>query len=138
MSATSGRARRGGGHGSSAVTWRAWALCGRVEPRAPSGAAHGIHGPMYVAALYARMEIPGARSLKDKRQIVRSVLDRARSRYHLAAAEVGANDLHQIAELGFANVANTPAAARAPLETVLDSLRLHPVARLLDHELDVT
>jgi uncharacterized protein YlxP (DUF503 family) len=93
---------------------------------------------MHVGALYVRLQIPEATSLKDKRQVVRSVLDRARSRYHLAAAEVGSNDLRQIAELGFASVANEAAAARRPLETVLEALRLHPVARLLDHELDVT
>ena len=93
---------------------------------------------MHVGALYVRLRIPSATSLKDKRQVVRSVLDRARSRFHLAAAEVGSNDLRQIAELGFASVANEAVAARAPLETVLEALRSHPVAHLLEHELDVT
>ena len=102
----------------------------------PPGLGHD--GSMHVGALYVRLEIPAARSLKDKRQVVRSVLDRARSRWHLAAAEVDDNDLRQVASLGFASVANTASAARAPLETVLEALRVHPIARLLDHELDVT
>ena len=93
---------------------------------------------MHVAALYVRLQIPGARSLKDKRQVVRSVLDRARSRYQLAAAEVGANEQRQIAELGFASVSNEASHARRPLEAVLEGLRVHPTARLLEHELDVT
>lgn len=92
---------------------------------------------MHVGALYVRLQLPEAASLKDKRQVVRSVLDKARSTWHLAASEVGSQDLLQIAELGFASVSGEPGHAQAPLERVLEGLRNHPVARLLDHELDV-
>ena len=93
---------------------------------------------MHIGALYVRLHIPEARSLKDKRQVVRSVLDRARSRYHVAAAEVGANEKHRIAELGFTSVSGSASHARAVLDKVLQGLLRHPIARVLEQELDVS
>jgi uncharacterized protein YlxP (DUF503 family) len=45
-------------------------------------------------------------SLKDKRQVVRSVAQRLRNKYQVAVAEVADNDAWQIATLGVACVAN--------------------------------
>jgi uncharacterized protein YlxP (DUF503 family) len=50
------------------------------------------------------IHIPGSRSLKDKRQVVKSVLARVQREYHLAAAEVEEQDRWQVAVLGLACV----------------------------------
>ncbi len=92
---------------------------------------------MHVGCLFVRLHIPNARSLKDKRQVVRSILDRARSRYRVAAAEVGENDVHKIAELGFSSVSGDYSHARDIVTTILDGLRMHPEALLIEHELDI-
>ncbi len=92
---------------------------------------------MHVGVLYARLHIPHAQSLKDKRQVVKSVLERARQRFGVAAAEVTELELRQIAGLGFSCVSNQHAHARQIMDKLLETLRQHPVARLLDHELDV-
>lgn len=49
--------------------------------------------------------IPSARSLKDRRRVVRSFKDRVHSRLRLSVAEVGGLDRHQDAVLGIAVVA---------------------------------
>ena len=61
---------------------------------------------MVVGILRLTLSIPGARSLKDKRQVLRKLLDRARARYNASIAEVGDNELWQRAQVGFAVVAN--------------------------------
>ena len=43
---------------------------------------------MNVGVLQVEIAIDSARSLKDKRQVVRSVLDRLRSSFNVSAAEV--------------------------------------------------
>jgi uncharacterized protein YlxP (DUF503 family) len=53
------------------------------------------------------LRIPESGSLKDKRQVVRSVSQRIRNRFQVAVAEVDDNDAWQIATLGVACVANT-------------------------------
>jgi hypothetical protein len=92
---------------------------------------------VHVGSLRVRLHVPEARSLKDKRQVVRSILDRARSHFQVAAAEVDEQDIHQIAVLGFACVSGSHHHAREVMGKVLEALRVHPVARLIDHELEV-
>ncbi|MCS6799716.1 MAG: DUF503 domain-containing protein [Myxococcota bacterium] len=67
---------------------------------------------------YARIGfvLPGNDSLKGKRAVVRRLLDRARARFPVAAAEVGALDVHQRAVVGFAVVSNDGGHAREVLD----------------------
>lgn len=51
------------------------------------------------------MLLPGCRSLKDRRQVVKPILEGARHRFRISAAEVGHLDKWQRAGLGFAVVA---------------------------------
>ena len=50
---------------------------------------------MYVLAMQIDLHIGHARSLKDKRGVLRSILDGARVRFHVAAAEVYHQQLSQ-------------------------------------------
>ncbi len=61
---------------------------------------------MHVAAVAFDVRIPGSHSLKDKRAVIRPILDGARSRYRVAAAEVAHLDKWQRAGLGVAAVAS--------------------------------
>jgi uncharacterized protein YlxP (DUF503 family) len=61
---------------------------------------------VHAAAYEVEIRIPASQSLKDRRQVVRSVLAVARERFHLSAAEVGGQDTWQRATLGFAVVAS--------------------------------
>ena len=70
---------------------------------------------MHVAAYEVQIHIPGSHSLKDRRQVVRSILAVARGRFHISAAEVGGQDTWQRATLGFAVVASE---ARIASETI--------------------
>jgi hypothetical protein len=73
---------------------------------------------MFVLALEVQIRIVGARSLKDKRQIVKSVLEGARRRFAVAAAEVGAQDAWQRGVLGFAVVASSASHADEVIDAV--------------------
>jgi uncharacterized protein YlxP (DUF503 family) len=92
---------------------------------------------MIVGSLRVRLLLRESRSLKDKRQVVKSIKDRLANRFNVSAAEVDALDNRQVAVLGFAMVGNETASVRAALEQILQALRCHPVAELLDHELIV-
>ena len=73
---------------------------------------------MHVLALEMDLQIGESRSLKDKRQVLRSVLDGARRRFGVASAEVGGQDTWQRATLGFAAVASSP----SHVEDVMDAV----------------
>jgi uncharacterized protein YlxP (DUF503 family) len=57
-------------------------------------------------------------SLKEKRAVIRPILDGSRHRYRVAAAEVGNHDLWQRTRLGVAAVAATPGHVQEVLDEV--------------------
>lgn len=58
-----------------------------------------------IGALSLELHLPAAHSLKEKRSAIRPLLDSARARYRVAAAEVGYQDLHQRSVIEVAAVA---------------------------------
>jgi uncharacterized protein YlxP (DUF503 family) len=71
---------------------------------------------MFVLAVEVELRLPHSHSLKDKRQVVKSLLDVARRRYGVSAAEVGRQDSWQRAQLAFAVVASSAGQAEAVLD----------------------
>ena len=59
---------------------------------------------MKIAVITFRLHAPWVHSLKEKRMILRSLLDRLQSRFHLSAAEIGEQDAHQILRIGTAAI----------------------------------
>jgi uncharacterized protein YlxP (DUF503 family) len=92
---------------------------------------------MIVGSLRVRLLLREARSLKDKRQVVRSIKDRLRNAFNVSVAEVEAVDHRQLAVLGVAMVGKESRRVRSTLDQIVDALRGHPVAELLDFEVDV-
>jgi uncharacterized protein YlxP (DUF503 family) len=92
---------------------------------------------MIVGSLRVRLLVRESRSLKDKRQVVRSIKDRLRNGFNVSVAEVDAQDHRQLAVLGLAMVSNEARHVRAAFGQILAALRVHPVAELLDHEMEV-
>jgi hypothetical protein len=62
---------------------------------------------MIVGIAVLELHLPHARSLKEKRQVVRSLVDRMHQRYRVSVAETGHHDLHQRAEIGIAAVGSS-------------------------------
>ena len=91
---------------------------------------------MHVALLQVRLHLPEVTSLKEKRSVVKSILERSRSRYAVAAAETDDQDVHRSSVLGFAAVSASESHAREVVLKILDAISTHPVARLVDHEVE--
>ncbi len=66
-----------------------------------------------------QIHLPGIASLKEKRQILRSLKDRLRGHYNVSVAEIGHQDLWQRATLGIVGIAS----ARVPLEQTFSSIQ---------------
>lgn len=59
---------------------------------------------MYVKTARLSFMIPQARSLKDKRQILRSLISRTKNKFNVAIAEVDTQDVHREITIGIAVV----------------------------------
>jgi uncharacterized protein YlxP (DUF503 family) len=102
----------------------------------PLTAHHSPLTDMIVGSLKVRLLVRQAQSLKDKRRVVRSILDRLRNHFNVSAAEVGARDHRQLVVLGVAAVGEEARGVRSCLEQVVSALRCHPLAEFVDHELE--
>jgi hypothetical protein len=78
-----------------------------------------------------------AHSLKDKRQVVRKVVDRVRARFLVAIAEVADHDLWQKATLGISAVGADHAHVRAQVEEVLRAVEELYVAPMVARDIQV-
>lgn len=63
---------------------------------------------MFVKTISLTLFIHDALTLKDKRQIIKSILEKTHQKFNAATAEVGYQDQWQRAQLGFALVGNSP------------------------------
>ena len=71
-----------------------------------------------VGALEFELHLPDVHSLKEKRAVVRPIVDGARHRFAVSAAEVDHQDLWQRATLAMAVVSGTESQARDVLDAV--------------------
>ena len=80
------------------------------------------------------LHLPMVHSLKEKRAVIRPILDGARNRYHVAAAEVGEQDKWQRATLGVAAVAGSPTHVEEVLDEVERFVWSFPEVEVVDIE----
>lgn len=73
---------------------------------------------MVVGLLTLEVHLPYAHSLKDKRQVLRSLKDRLRSHFNVAVAEVDHQELWQRATIGVVSISNEQAHVSRLLENV--------------------
>ncbi len=71
---------------------------------------------MQIAAIRMTLYVPESHSLKDKRQIVRSILDQTKRRFNVSISEIDALDRQQSIVLGLVTVSNSSVHAQSSLD----------------------
>lgn len=92
---------------------------------------------MFVGVMRFSLEIVGARSLKDKRSVVRSLKARAQNRLRISIAEVGMLDNPQRAMFGVACVSNAAAVCDKLLADMAAMAGTLPDAVLTDRATEI-
>ena len=87
---------------------------------------------MVVGICRVVLALPWNDSLKGKRSVVKSILERARVRFHVAAAEVADLDAHRRATLGFAVVSNDARHVESMLDKLVSFIAGASQAQILD------
>jgi uncharacterized protein len=85
-----------------------------------------IMSPMIVGIVSCELHLPESRSLKDKRRVVKSLVDRIFQRYRVSIAETGFQELHQRAEISIAVVTQKEAEINKLMEHIRDLLDSQP------------
>jgi len=77
---------------------------------------------MVVGILTVELSLGDIFSLKEKRQIVKSVIDRIRNKYNVSVAEVDLQDVKRRAVIGMACVSNSRKLIDRQLDLIVDFL----------------
>jgi uncharacterized protein YlxP (DUF503 family) len=75
---------------------------------------------MNVGTCRVKLRFPENLSLKGKRQILKSIITRLRNKFNVSVAEVGDNDLWQLATLGICCVSNNKRFTNEVLSKAVD------------------
>lgn len=81
---------------------------------------------MIVGLCTVELEICDSNSLKDKRQVLQSLLTRLGNRFNISIAQLDTHDLWNTASVGIACVSNETAQADRVLNKVLDVIDHDP------------
>lgn len=87
---------------------------------------------MIIGLLTVHISIPEARSLKDKRSVLRSMKDRILNRMNVSVAEVGRQDEWNYADMAFVTVAAESEIVQKRISELSDVLRSNPRWVIID------
>ncbi len=92
---------------------------------------------MVIGACELRLRILGARSLKEKRKVLKSLKDRL-MRMNLSVSEVDDNDKWQAATLGLAVVSNDAGFINSVLDRVINDIQGNDEVEILSTRTEIT
>ncbi len=91
---------------------------------------------MIIGACSVELMIYESNSLKDKRQVIKSIIGKIQSRFNVSIAEVDLNDTWRSSQIGFACVTNDSMHASQVISNVLKFIegdgRVEIVARQIE------
>jgi len=79
--------------------------------------------------------IPHATSLKDKRQVCRSIIDKARQKFNASVAEVDTQELHRTLTIGIAIISGDANHAEQSMDGIIKFMDGHAEAELTEVEI---
>ena len=92
---------------------------------------------MTVGIARIQFRLHGNQSLKDKRKVVKSLIEKSRHRFNVAVAEVEDQDLHQRATLAIAVIGSDGRILNSVLDHIIDFMDSLNLADLVHHEIEL-
>ncbi len=92
---------------------------------------------MVIGVCKLDLRIPENHSLKEKRHVLRKLIDRVKTRFNVAIAEVGDNDLWQRAQMGFCTVGNDRRHINSSLDKVIYFIEQMNLVEMVNSEIEI-
>lgn len=92
---------------------------------------------MVVGIMKIFLRVHDNRSLKGKRKIVKSMVDKVKHKFNVSIAEVGSNDKWQKIELGISTVGNDRRHIDASLNNILAYMESLYLAEIVDSNIEI-
>ena len=92
---------------------------------------------MIIGTCKLYLNLPCAHSLKEKRMVVKSTIDKVKNKFNVSIAEVEDQDLHQSIVIGVAVVSNDTSHANSMIQKVLNYVEEICDADLIDSYIEI-
>jgi uncharacterized protein YlxP (DUF503 family) len=92
---------------------------------------------MVIGICQLDLRIPENHSLKEKRHVIRKLIDRVRNRFNVAISEVGDNDLWQRAQISICTVGNNRRYINSSLDKVIDFIEKMNLVEMVGTEMEI-
>jgi len=92
---------------------------------------------MIIVAAMITLVIPENDSLKGKRRVIKSIIERVRHKFDAAVAEVGDNDLWQKARIGVALVGNDSQLLNTRLQQIMTFMENQHLVEIIDSQVEL-
>ena len=92
---------------------------------------------MRIAVMTFRLHAPWVHSLKEKRMIVKSLIAKLQNRFHVSAAEIDEQDIHQSIVIGIAAIVPHNAMADSLMEEISLFVENNTDAEIVDEEWEI-
>lgn len=87
---------------------------------------------MMISAMTFRLYAPWVHSLKEKRMIVKSLITRLQNTFHVSAAEIDEQDVHQFIVIGTAAIVPHNAMADKLMNEITRFIEMNSEAQIVD------
>ncbi|MBI5286779.1 MAG: DUF503 domain-containing protein [Deltaproteobacteria bacterium] len=92
---------------------------------------------MFVGICHIDLIIHDNRSLKGKRQVLKTIIDRVKNRFNVSIAEIGANDLWQRSRISLCAVGNDSSLVNSILDNTINFIEGLHIAEIIDHRIEI-
>lgn len=92
---------------------------------------------MIIGSCVVELMIYDANSLKDKRQVIKSIIGKLQSRFNISIAEIDLNDKWRHAVIGFACVTNDTVHANKMISNVLKFIEGDSRVEIINSEIEI-
>lgn len=92
---------------------------------------------MTVGIARVTFRLHGNQSLKEKRKVVKSLIEKSRHRFNVSVAEVADQNLHQKATIGVAVIGSDGRVLNSILDRIIGYMDSMNLADLIQHEVEL-
>ncbi len=92
---------------------------------------------MVAGILKITVRIGGMTSLKDKRRVIKSLLEKIKAKFNISAAETGRQDEWNICEMGFSCVSNQTPHADSMLSAIFRFIEYDARVEIIDSHSEI-
>ena len=92
---------------------------------------------MIIGSCKVYLNVPFSHSLKEKRMVVKSIIQKVKNKFNVSIAEVEDQDIHQSIIIGFVEVTTTTAHANSMVQSVINFIDEVSEADLMDTYIEI-